>query len=91
VSPLVSLIQRGADKFRIEVIPTASFKPELVDVPAFNPAEYSAILADFRRRLEAITAYTEQIGALPVLVVPPANDAGFEPVRSYLAAETPRA
>jgi tetratricopeptide (TPR) repeat protein len=91
VSPLIGLIQQGADKFRIEVIPTAAFKPELVDVPAFNASEYSAILADFRRRLEAITAYTEQIGALPILVVPPANDAGFEPLRSFLAAETPRA
>jgi tetratricopeptide (TPR) repeat protein len=91
VSPLIGLIQQGADRFRIEVIPTATFKPELVDVPAFHAPEYGAILADFRHRLEAITAYSEQIGALPVLLLPPSNDAGFEPLRSYLAAEAPRA
>ena len=60
-------------------------------MPAFTPAEFAANLADFRRRLEAITAYSERVGALPILVVPPANDAGFEPLRSFLPPETLRA
>ena len=36
-------------------------------------------------------SYCRQIGALPILVAPPGNDAGFEPNRSILPPETPRA
>ena len=50
----------------------------------FTPSEYQEILADFGRRLDAITAYCEQIGTLPILVIPPANESGFEPNRSVL-------
>ena len=57
-----------------------------VDVPVYTSAEYERLLDDFRRRLEAIVAYAERIGALPVLIVPPANDADFEPSRSFLDA-----
>ena len=52
--------------------------------------QYAERLADFRRRLEGIVAYCEAVGALPVLVIPPGNDAGFEPNRSVLPPETPR-
>jgi tetratricopeptide (TPR) repeat protein len=87
-SPVFGLIQRAADKYRIEIIPSAFLRPPLVDVPAFTPEEFAANLVAFRRRLEAITAFSERVGALPVLVVPPANDAGFEPLRSFLPPET---
>jgi hypothetical protein len=62
----------------------------LVDVPAYTPGEFTALLADFHRRLEAIASYAERIGAVLVLIVPPANDADFEPNRSFLPASTPR-
>ena len=78
------------DGYRIEVVPPPTFEPLLVDVPAYTPEEFAANLADFRRRLESIVAFTERAGALPILVVPPANDAGFEPLRSFLRADTPR-
>ncbi len=89
-SPVCRLIQGAADKYRIELVPPSSLEPPLVDAPAFTPEEFSAVLADFRRRLEAITAYCERVGALTILVVPPSNDAGFEPLRSILSPETPR-
>ena len=38
-----------------------------------------------------IVAYLEWIGAQVVLVIPPGNDAGFEPNRSILPSNTPRA
>jgi hypothetical protein len=38
-----------------------------------------------------IVSYAERIGALPILILPPGNDAGFEPNRSFLRATTPRA
>jgi hypothetical protein len=62
-----------------------------VDVPVYTAAAYAERLRDFRIRLEAMTAYCERVGALVVLVIPPGNDADFEPNRSFLSAETPRA
>ncbi len=38
-----------------------------------------------------MTAYCERVGALVVLVIPPGNDADFEPNRSFLSPQTPRA
>jgi tetratricopeptide (TPR) repeat protein len=61
-----------------------------VDVPVYTTAEYEGLLDDFRRRLEAIVSYAERVGALPILIVPPANDADFEPSRSFLDRATPR-
>ena len=84
------MIQRAADRYRIEIVPPSWFAPSLVDVPAYTPAEFAAILADFHHRLEAITDFAERVGALPILVIPPGNDAGFEPSRSFLRADTPR-
>jgi hypothetical protein len=91
VSPLCGLIRRTADKCRIAIPPPANGRRALVDVPAFSNTEYTTLLVDFRRRLDAIVSYAEQVGALPVLISPPASDAGCEPNRSYLPATTPRA
>ena len=71
--------------------PTRTVARRLVDVPVYTAAEYAERLHDFRVRLEAITAYCERVGAMVVLVIPPGNDADFEPNRSFLPAETPRA
>jgi hypothetical protein len=38
-----------------------------------------------------MVSYSERIGALPVLILPPANDGAFEPNRSFLSTATPRA
>jgi len=60
-------------------------------VPAFTPSELFQILTDFRRRLEAIVAYCEQIGAVPILVIPASNESGFEPNRTVLSARVSQA
>jgi hypothetical protein len=57
---------------------------QLIEPPAVTPSETAAILADFRRRLDAIAAYCRRIGAMPILVIPPGNDAGWEPNRTVL-------
>ncbi len=44
----------------------------------------------YRRHLEGIVSYVLELGALPILILPPGNDADFEPNRSYLPAGTPR-
>jgi hypothetical protein len=87
ISPVCRLIRDTADRFRVGVVPSRAMRPPLVDTPAFTPAEFAVRLDDFRRRLDAIAGYCQRIGALPILVVPPANDAGFDPNRSYLPAE----
>lgn len=71
--------------------PTRTVERRLVDVPVYTAAEYAELLHGFRTRLEAITAYCEGVGAQVVLVIPPGNDADFEPNRSFLPAETTRA
>ena len=59
--------------------------------PICTRAESQAIEEDFRRRLESIAVFCESIGTLPIFVIPACNDAGWDPSRSVLAAETPRA
>lgn len=71
--------------------PPRRLRRRLVDVPSQTPEERSERFVDFRRRLEAMVVYCERVGALPVLVIPPGNDAGFEPNRSILPPETPLA
>jgi len=90
LSPVCGLIRQTAAKCRIAIPPSRYGNRKLIDVPAYTSTEYNTILADFRRRLEAIVSYAERIGAIPILIAPPANDAGFEPNRSYLPARTPR-
>ena len=63
----------------------------LIDVPAFTSSELLEIITDFRRRLEAIVSYCEQIGAIPILVIPPGNESGFEPNRTVLSARVSQA
>jgi lysophospholipase L1-like esterase len=91
VSPLYALIRETADKLRVALVPPHGPRPPLVDQPAYTPSEHAARLEGFRSRLEAIAVYGRRIGALTVLVVPPSNDAGFDPNRSFLPAETTRA
>jgi hypothetical protein len=90
-SPLCVLIRESADRCRIALPPPPDTTRNLIDVPNYTAIEYTTILADFRRRLELLVSHTEQVGAMPVLILPAANDAGFEPNRSFLAPTTPRA
>jgi hypothetical protein len=87
ISPLCALIRKVADRHRVGIPPTRFDQRPLVDVPAFTEAEFAERRAGFRRRLEAIVCDCERLGAIPVLVVPPGNDADFEPNRSYLEPE----
>ena len=90
-SPLCRLIQQTVRTYRIALPPPPSVKRQLVDVPAYTAEEYDTRLNDFRTRLEEMTAYCEQVGALVALVIPPGNDADFEPNRSFLPPQTTRA
>ena len=78
-SPFCLWVYETVRKHRLGGPPPALKHHLLIDVPAFTPSELLQILTDFRRRLEAIVGYCEQIGAVPILVVPACNESGFEP------------
>jgi tetratricopeptide (TPR) repeat protein len=80
-SPLSRMIAEAIDTNRLDAPPSTG---PLLDWPMCTEAEYAAILADFRRRLDAIVAYCDRLGTLPILVIPPANESGFEPSRTVL-------
>jgi lysophospholipase L1-like esterase len=89
-SPLCRLIREARDRELVAARPPARRRP-LADAPSHTPAQYQERLEDFRRRLEAILGDLERAGVLPILVIPPGNDADFEPNRSVLPPQTPRA
>jgi hypothetical protein len=83
-SPLCLWIYEAARRHRLGGPPPPVNHHRLIDPPLFTPSEHLELLADFRLRLEAITEYCVRIGAVPILVIPPANESGFEPNRSVL-------
>ncbi len=83
-SPFCRLVYEVISKNRLDSPPLLARRHQLFDPPQCSPSERAEILEDFRSRLEAIVSYCEQIGALSVLIVPPANESGYEPSRSTL-------
>ena len=90
-SPFCLWVYETVRKHRLGGPPPALNHHLLIDVPAFTPSELLQILTDFRRRLEAIVGYCEQIGAVPILVIPACNESGFEPNRTVLSARVSQA
>jgi lysophospholipase L1-like esterase len=88
-SRLVRLID-AIDREQVAAPPPRIVR-RLIDAPSHTSQEHAELLADFRNRMEAIVSYCRQIGALPILILPPGNDADFEPNRSILPPECPRA
>jgi lysophospholipase L1-like esterase len=89
LSAVCGLIRDTANRCRVSVLPPANAPPPLVDRPVYSAAELLSCRIEFERRLEAIALYGERIAAHTVLIIPPGNDAGFDPSLSFLAAETP--
>jgi hypothetical protein len=86
-SPFCRLAYEVISRNRLDVAPPLRGRHQLIDPPQCSPAEAEEICVDFERRLEAIVAYCERIGSVPVLIIPPANEADYEPSRSTLRAE----
>ena len=85
---MCDLMHSNADMCKVAIPPPRGGHRTLVDVPAYTEDERRILFDDFRKRLDRIVSWAEALGALPVLVLPAANDAGFEPNRSYLGPET---
>lgn len=87
-SPLDRMIRETLETQRQSIRPAEVITRQLVDRPTCTDAEYAEIRDDFHQRLEAIVAYCEAIGCLPILLIPPGNDGGFEPNRSVASRHT---
>jgi hypothetical protein len=89
-SPICWLIREELSKCRVALPPPAGGYRSLVDEPVYTQEELQILLRDFERRLDAMVSYAEQLNALPILILPPANDFDYEPNRSCLPPETTR-
>jgi hypothetical protein len=85
-SPVCRLILEMKDRQRVDSIPPRKVTRELVDRPVCTEQERRGIVADFKRRIEALTDYCKTIGTVAIYVVPGSNDGGYEPSRSILPA-----
>ena len=83
-SPFCRLILEARERNAIDAPPERSEVRRLVDWPVCSDWEYEEVLTNFRRSLETIVVDCEAQGILPILIIPPSNDAGFEPSRSVL-------
>ena len=83
-SPLWQLLGETRERQRLDSLPPRIVTRDLVDRPVCTAAEFQAITDDFERRLESIAVYCESIATLPIYVIPPGNDAGWDPSRSVL-------
>jgi lysophospholipase L1-like esterase len=90
VSPFLGWLLEVIDRQRISGAPDTkgNLPTEIVQNPVCSPDEVAGLGDDFHRRLDAIVSYCERIGCLPVLVIPPSNDAGLEPGRTVALPST---
>ena len=89
-SRLCRLIRESRDRALVAARPLPRQRL-LADAPSCSPRDHQERLEDFRRRLEILLADLKAAEVLTILIVPPGNDAGFEPNRSTLPPNTPRA
>jgi hypothetical protein len=85
-SPLCCLMYETLSKNRLDGPPPLMSRHRLIDAPMFTPSERADVVDNFRRRLEAIVAWSERVGAVPILVIEPGDEAGYPPNRSLLPA-----
>jgi hypothetical protein len=90
-SPFCRMAYQVISRNRLDGPPPRLSRHKLIDPPQCTPSEYAAVRADFGRRLEAIVAWCESIGGLPLLIIPPSNEGGLEPSRSVLPPSVGRA
>ncbi|HVW38563.1 MAG TPA: tetratricopeptide repeat protein, partial [Pirellulales bacterium] len=85
-SNLLSFFNQQIDRNQIDALPEDVYRRQMVDCPCCTPAEYSAVLDNYRHQLEALADWCDKLDALLIVVTPPSNLGSFPPNRSYLAA-----
>jgi len=87
-SSVCSLVDLAMEQQRLSFGPARSITRPLVDLPCCTADEYTRIVTDFREQFDQFVTYCEQIGAVPLAVIPPGNDGRYPPCRSILDPET---
>jgi hypothetical protein len=86
-SPFFRAVTEASSKYRLMAPPRIARRGP-IEPPIVRRSVSERLRRDFGRRLDAIASWCERIGAVPVLVIPPANESGFEPNRSVLPETT---
>jgi hypothetical protein len=89
-TPLLGLIREALRKQEVGLAP-APHQRSLVDRPTCSEAEYRSLRQSYHDHLETLASALEEVGTLPILVVPAGNEAGYGPNRSVLLPGSPRA
>ena len=84
VSPILGRLLAIREQNQIDSAHAAPAERRLIDQAAYTPEEFQQRLEDFHRQLQGIVRVCERGQIMPVLIIPPANDAGYEPNRSIL-------
>ena len=84
ITPFARLIRLGVERQDISAPPAPRGDRALVDRPVCEPSTRAALRDVFAFDLERAVDWCERCGAVPILVVPAGNDAGFDPDRSVL-------
>ena len=83
-SPFFRCVNEAFDKYRVMAPPRIALR-QPIEPPIVRHAESERVLGDFGQRIEAIVSWCERIGTMPVLIIPPCNESGYEPNRSVLS------
>jgi lysophospholipase L1-like esterase len=86
-SPLCRFLRERRDQALVAAPPPPR-RCLLVDVPSCTVEQRQQRLDDFLRRVGIVLSDLKAAGVLTIVIVPPGNDAGFEPNRSVLPSET---
>lgn len=84
LSPFCRLLRSVASKLRLDDPPPPSVRRRLLDAPAYSESEAAEIARDFERRLGSIASWCRANAIELILIIPAANEAGFEPNRSVV-------
>ena len=88
LSAVARLARENLEKQQVGLVPAQSFGAleSTIGRPVCTQEDAGRVFDDFERRLEAIVADCERIGCLPILIIPPGNDAS-DPSQSYALPE----
>jgi hypothetical protein len=90
-SPLSRLILETIDRQRIGVPPPRAITRQLVEHPCVMTEGYEFLRSSFRNQVERLASYCDEIGTIPIIIVPASNDGRTPPYRSVMSRDSNRA
>lgn len=88
-SALLRLVRQTLDLTRVDLGPPPRVTRSLVDHPVCSRDEYEYLREAFANHLENVLSWCDRMEIIPIVIIPPANEADFPPSRSVLDSRTP--